>query len=81
MKEAIDAYEDFVDEYIAFMEKYEDSDGSDLSLLLDYTNFMSKLTDYTDKMEKMEDDMTDAETIYYLEVMNRCNEKIIKAAY
>lgn len=81
MKEAIDAYEDFVDEYIAFMEKYEDSDGSDLSLLLDYTNFMSKLTDYTDKMEKMEDDMTDAEMVYYLEVMNRCNEKIIKAAY
>ena len=81
MKEAIDAYEDFVDEYIAFMEKYGDSDGNDLSLLLDYTNFMSKLTDYTDKMEKMEDDMTDAEMVYYLEVMNRCNEKIIKAAY
>lgn len=81
MKEAIDAYEDFVDEYIAFMEKYGDSDGNDLSLLLDYTNFMSKLTDYTDKMEKMEDDMTDAEMVYYLEVMNHCNEKIIKAAY
>ncbi|MCR4632544.1 MAG: hypothetical protein K5648_00285 [Erysipelotrichaceae bacterium] len=80
-KEAIDAYEDFVDEYIAFMEKYEDSDGSDLSLLIDYTNFMTKLTDYTDKMEKMEDDMTEAEMVYYLEVMNRCNEKIIKAAY
>lgn len=79
VREAIDAYEDFVDEYIAFMEKYAESDGTDLSLLMDYTKFMSNLTEYTDKMEALEDDMTDAETIYYIEVMNRCNEKMIKS--
>lgn len=78
VKEAIDAYEDFVDEYIAFMKKYEDSDGTDLSILLDYTKFMTNLTEYTDKMESLEDDMTEAETFYYIEVMNRCNEKMMK---
>ena len=66
------------DEYIAFMKKYEDSDGTDLSILLDYTKFMTNLTEYTDKMESLEDDMTVAETFYYIEVMNRCNEKMMK---
>ena len=80
VRDAIDAYEDFVDEYIAFMEKYAESDGTDLSLLMDYTKFMSNLTEYTDKMEALEDDMTDAEYWYYIEVLNRCNEKMLKAA-
>ncbi|MBQ6334545.1 MAG: hypothetical protein IJI46_05720 [Erysipelotrichaceae bacterium] len=79
IKEAIDAYEDFVDEYIAFMKKYEESDGSDFSILLDYVTFMDKLQDYTDKMEALEADMTDAEYWYYIDVLNRCNEKMIKA--
>lgn len=60
------------------MKKYEDSDGTDLSILLDYTKFMTNLTEYTDKIESLEDDMTDAETFYYIEVMNRCNEKMMK---
>lgn len=79
VKEAIDAYEDFVDEYIEFMKKYEDSNGTDLTLLVDYTKFISNLEEYTDKMEALEKDMTDAEVAYYLEVMNRCNEKMIKS--
>ena len=79
VKEAIDAYEEFVDEYLAFMKKYDESDGTDMSLLIDYMSFMAKLEEYTDKMENMEDDLTVAESIYYYEVINRCNEKIIKA--
>ena len=81
VKESIDAYEKFVDEYIAFMEKYKKSDGTDISALMDYAKFVSNLTEYTNKMEALEGDLTDAETFYYIEVMNRCNEKMMKAAY
>lgn len=80
VKEAIDAYETFVDEYCEFMKKYSESDGTDLSILTDYFTFMSKLENYSDKMDAMEDDLTDAEYWYYIEVLNRCNEKMLKAA-
>ena len=60
-------------------QKYSESDGADLSILTDYVTFMSKLEDYSDKMEAMENDLTDAEYWYYIEVLNRCNEKILKA--
>ena len=80
VKEAIDAYEAFVDEYCEFMKKYSESDGTDLSILTDYFTFMSKLENYSDKMDAMEDDLTDAEYWYYIEVLNRCNEKMLKAA-
>ena len=80
VKEAIDAYEAFIDEYCEFMKKYSESDGTDLSILSDYLTFMSKLEDYSDKMDAMEDDLTDAEYWYYIEVLNRCNEKMLKAA-
>ena len=80
VKEAIDAYEAFVDEYCEFMKKYSESNGTDLSILKDYVTFMSKLEDYTNKMDEMEDDLTDAEYWYYVDVLNRCNEKMLRAA-
>ena len=81
VKEAIDSYESFIDEYCEFMEKYAKSGGTDLSLLVDYAKFVSSLSDYEEKMDAMEDDLTDAEYWYYYEVLTRCNEKLLKAAY
>lgn len=80
VKEAIDAYETFIDEYCEFMAKYSQSGGTDLALLADYAKFVSKLSDYESKMDRLSEDLTDAEYWYYMEVLNRCNEKIIKAA-
>ena len=79
VKEAIDAYESFIDKYCEFMEKYAKSGGSDFSLIADYLKFMQQLSEYGEKMDNLEDDLTDAEFLYYLEVYNRCNEKIIKS--
>ena len=81
VKEAIDAYEAFIDEYCEFMVRYSESDGTDLKILADYAAFIGKLADYENKMDKMADDLTDAEYWYYVEVLNRCNEKIMKVAY
>ena len=78
IKEAIDAYEAFIDEYVAFMEKYESSDN-DTSLLMDYLNFMSKISDYEKKMDQLEKDLNDAEAVYFTEVMLRCDKKLLEA--
>ena len=41
----MDSYEAFIDEYVAFMKKYSDSNGTDMSLISDYTKYMTKLDD------------------------------------
>jgi len=78
IKEAIDAYEAFIDEYIAFMKKYSDS-GNDISMLVDYMSFVSKLETYSNKMDALEKDLNDAELIYFYEVVNRCNLKLLES--
>lgn len=80
VKEAIDAYETYVDEYCAFMKKYIESNGNDLSLYADYAKFVSKLADMGNKMEDLEGDLTDAEAKYYAEVMLRCSNKLVEVA-
>lgn len=51
-KEAMDSYEAVVDEYIAFMKKYN-ANPNDPALLVDYTKYMSKYTDACEKFKKM----------------------------
>ena len=80
VKEAIDAYERFIDEYIEFMNRFSNSGSSSLTLLADYAKYIEKLSDLEDKMDKMEDDLNDAETLYYTEVMLRCSQKLLNAA-
>ena len=79
-KNAMDSYEEFMDEYISFMKKYS-SNSSDSSLLKDYSNYMTKYADMMDKFDKWEDeDLNDAETKYYIEVQTRVNKKLTDAA-
>ncbi len=80
-KEAMDSYEAFINEYVAFMTKYDESDGNDLSLLTDYASYMAKYADFAYKFEKWEDeDMNDAETNYYIQVQTRVNQKLLEVA-
>lgn len=79
-KEAMDSYEKFIDEYVAFMKKYKANPG-DISLLADYTSFISRLTDVTEKFDKWESSgLSDAELTYYLEVQSRASKKLADAA-
>ncbi len=78
-KTAMDNYEKFMDEYIAFMKKYKASNGSDLSLLSDYTNFLSRYTEFTNSFSEWEDkDLNSKELAYYLEVQTRVNKKLLE---
>lgn len=82
-KEAMDSYEAFFDEYIAFMERYADADTTEmLDLLSDYTKYM---TEYAEAMESLseleEQEMSVDEAIYYMEVTTRITEKLWEIEY
>ena len=79
-KEAMDNYEKFMDEYITFMKKYKEN-PSDLSLLSDYANYMSKYTDFVSNFDKWQnEDLNSAELSYYLDVQTRVSKKLLEVA-
>lgn len=77
-KEAMDSYEAFYDEYCEFMKKFANN-PSDLGLLAEYGDMMSKMTDMSEKFDAWdEDEMNKAELEYYLEVNNRVAQKLLE---
>ena len=79
-KAAMDSYEKFMDEYVAFMKKYKNN-PSDLGLLADYADYMSKYADFVEDFEKWEDEeMNAAETAYYIDVQARVSKKLLEVA-
>lgn len=79
-KEAMDSYEEFFDEYVAFMKKYQESDNA-TEMLSDYMKFMEQYSEMTKKMEEWNDGtLNDAELKYYLDTMNRVTQKLLEIA-
>lgn len=80
-KNAMDSYEEFMNEYCDFMEKYAKSDGTDVGLLADYADYMSKYADVVESFEAWDDEeMNAAETAYYLDVQTRISKKLLEVA-
>lgn len=80
-KEAMDSYEEFMTEYCEFIKKYSESDGTDLGLLADYSDYMLKYADMMQDFEVWEDgDLNTAELSYYLDVQTRINQKLLEVA-
>lgn len=77
-KEAMDSYEQFMDEYCSFMKKYTKSNGTDMSLLADYSKYMSKYSDMATKFENWKSKTNEAELKYYLQVQTRVNQKLLE---
>ena len=76
LREFLDSYEAYMDEYCEFMKNYNESDPTQL---LKYAALMEKYYEFTEKAEAWDDtDMTDEESLYYLKVMNRVNEKLLE---
>lgn len=79
-KAAMDSYENFIDEYVAIVKKYSEN-PSDLELLSEYTDYMSKYADFLEDFEKWEkEEMNAAETAYYIEVQSRVSKKLLEIA-
>ncbi len=79
-KATMDSYEQFFDEYIAFMKKYEDG-GSPAGMLGDYLKYMAKYAETMTKFEAVdEDELSTADAAYYVEVQSRVTQKLLTAA-
>lgn len=77
-KAAMDSYEKFMDEYVAFMKNYMEN-PTDLGLLADYADFMSKYADFVEDFEKWEDeDLNTVELAYYIDVQARVSKKLLE---
>lgn len=79
-KKTMDSYEAFFDEYCAFMKRYAQG-GNAMSMLSDYMSFLSRYTEAMEDLEAMGDEeMSDAELVYYTEVMARITNKLLEIA-
>lgn len=80
LKEWLDSYEAFMDEYVEFMQRYKDS-GNATSMMTDYLNYLQRYSDFISKTDALDtDDMSAADYAYYLEVTTRVSKKLLEAA-
>lgn len=76
-KEYMDSYEACFDEYIAFMDKYEESTDYTPEMLDDFNTYMERYTDMTAKMNEVDTGaLSPADLAYYNEVNARVYEKL-----
>lgn len=79
LKAFLDSYEAFMDEYVDFMKKYMADPGNAIAMLSEYTDIMVKYEDFAEKVDKYDSDsMSTEDAKYYLEVINRCNQKMLE---
>ena len=71
-----------MDEYVAFMQKYMKADPvSMIGMMGDYTRILTRYTEFAEKMDAFdEEDLTNAELAYYIEVTSRVSQKLLLVA-
>ena len=73
----MDTYEEFFDDYIEFMTKYNESKDT-MAMLTDYLDYLAKFAETMEAFEAIEgQEMTDAEALYYAEVQLRISQKLL----
>jgi hypothetical protein len=76
LQEAIESFEAFIDEYIAFMIKYEDAPYSE-AMEADYDAYLAKYAEATAKIDALdESDWSEAESAYAWGALYRVEEKL-----
>ena len=80
-KATMDSYEAFFDEYTDFMNRYATADYADmLAMMTDYTNYLTKYTEAMQKLNEIdENELSNEELAYYLEVTARINSKLMQS--
>lgn len=72
----MDGYEQFMNSYVEFMKKYEDSDDT-TSMLADYGSMMQQYSDWSKKFDDVDESSLSADDqAYYLEVQGRVAQKL-----
>ena len=78
-KAQMDEYEAFFDEYVEFMQKYSESDNP-VALMTEYLDFMQKYTKAMEALDAIDEStLSDADSLYYAQVMLRIDEKLLAA--
>lgn len=78
LKAFLDSYEEFMDEYVDFMKKYMADPGNAISMLSEYSDIMSKYEEFAEAVDAYDSkEMSTEDAKYYLEVINRCNQKLL----
>ncbi len=79
-REMLDEYERFINSYCDFMEKFNDT--KDISkLYVDYLNWLTKYAEWVAKINDIdENSLSKEDQLYYIDVMTRCSNRLIKAA-
>ena len=78
LKAFLDSYESFMDDYVSFMKKYTSDPTNALSMMNEYLEMLEKYEDFAAKADRYDTDkMSPADLDYYLEVMNRVNQKLL----
>lgn len=79
-KEAMDSYEAFYTEYCKFMKEYSEN-PTDLTLLTKYTDMLEKSEGMNEAFEAWdEDELSNEELKYYLDVNNRVMKMLVDVA-
>jgi len=78
-KEFLRLYEEWVDDYIALLEKMSEN-PDDLSILTDYLEALEKMAEWAEMAENLEDDLTGDDLKEYMEVMTRILQKLSAVA-
>lgn len=77
-KEALDSYEEFYDKYCDIMKQYMEN-PLDMNILTEYYECLEKLDEMDEKLEALDDEeMSDEELKYYLEVTTRVTTKMLE---
>lgn len=77
-KEAMDAYENFCDEYVAFMKEYK-NDATNLELVGKYSEMLKALAEMEDNYSSWEQsDLNTKELQYYIDVQARVSKKMLE---
>jgi hypothetical protein len=76
----MDSYEQFFDEYVAFMKKFKEAEDT-TSILGEYAAMMQQYTQTMADLNKIDEgSLSDAEALYYADVMLRINQKLLQVA-
>jgi hypothetical protein len=73
--EFLQEYEAWVDEYVAFMQKYK-ANPSDVTLLMDYSRLLGEMTEWSNKSTNLSAGLTGAELKEYLAANTRILAKL-----
>lgn len=80
LQDFLETYESFIDRYVAFMKRYKDSDDP-LSMLSDYLEILREYTEFETALQGYDLlTMSEADALYYSEVMLRCSQKMLTIA-